>query len=111
MQNEKKIICQKIAPLGASRMVETLFRCKWSLTVLHLLDQGINRPGKMVRAVEGLSKKVLHDCLNRQVEFGIIRRIEYSEVPPRVEYEVTPLGEKFVLIVQQVEALQEEMNL
>ena len=43
-------------------MVETIYGCKWSLTVYQLLANGINRPGEMVRSVEGLSTKVLNEC-------------------------------------------------
>ena len=50
-------------------MVETIYGCKWSLTVYQLLANGINRPGEMVRSVEGLSTKVLNECLKRNVEF------------------------------------------
>lgn len=91
-------------------MVEAIFRCKWSLTVYQLLAMGVNRPGEMVRSVEGLSTKVLNDCLKRNVEFGILKRIAYNEVPPRVEYRVTPFGKKFVRILDELEKLQEELD-
>lgn len=55
-------------------MVETIYGCKWSLTVYQLLANGINRPGEMVRSVEGLSTKVLNDCLKKNTDFGIIER-------------------------------------
>ena len=91
-------------------MVEAIFRCKWSLTVYQLLDHGINRPGEMVRSVEGLSTKVLNECLRRNIEFGILKRIAYSEVPPRVEYKVTPFGEKFIRVVDELQKLGNELN-
>ena len=77
-------------------MVETIYGCKWSLTVYQLLANGINRPGEMVRSVEGLSTKVLNECLKRNVEFGILDKQMFNELPPRVEYQVTPFGEKFL---------------
>jgi len=64
----------------------------------------------MVRSVEGLSTKVLNSCLKRNVEFGIIERIAYPEIPPRVEYVITPFGKKFTRILDQLEKLQEEME-
>ncbi len=87
-------------------MVESIYGCKWSLTVYQLLDAGINRPGEMVRNVEGLSTKVLNACLRRNTEFGILERVAYNEVPPRVEYRVTPFGEKFIDILDELEKLQ-----
>ncbi len=91
-------------------MVETIYGCKWSLTVYQLLANGINRPGEMVRSVEGLSTKVLNECLKRNVEFGILDKQMFNELPPRVEYQVTPFGEKFLLILDQLENLQNEIN-
>jgi len=90
-------------------MVETIFGCKWSLTVYQLLASGINRPGEMVRSVEGLTTKVLNECLRKNMEFGIIERIAYNEVPPRVEYVVTPFGAKFIRILDGLEKLQGEI--
>ena len=91
-------------------MVETIYGCKWSLTVYQLLANGINRPGEMVRGVEGLSTKVLNSCLRKNIEFGIIERIAYPEIPPRVEYVVIPFGKKFIRILDDLEKLQEEIE-
>jgi len=91
-------------------MVEAVFRCKWSLTVYQLLAEDINRPGEMVRSVEGLTTKVLNECLRKNVEFGIIERIEYNEVPPKVEYFATPFGKKFIRILDELKELQNEMG-
>ena len=91
-------------------MVETIYGCKWSLTVYQLLASGIKRPGEMVRHVEGLSTKVLNSCLRRNIEFGILERIAYPEIPPRVEYVVTPFGEKFIRILAELENLQHEIE-
>ncbi|TCN97286.1 HxlR family transcriptional regulator [Vibrio crassostreae] len=91
-------------------MVETIYGCKWSLTVYQLLANGINRPGEMMRSVEGLSTKVLNECLKRNVEFGILDKQMFNELPPRVEYQVTPFGEKFLLILDQLENLQNEID-
>jgi len=91
-------------------MVETIYGCKWSLTVYRLLANGINRPGEMVRSVEGLSTKVLNDCLRRNTEFGILKRVAYNEIPPRVEYKVTQFGTKFIHILDELEGLQSEIE-
>jgi len=110
MINKEKIILRKLAPEKSARMVETIFGCKWSLTVYHLLANGINRPGEMVRSVEGLSTKVLNSCLKKNVEFGILHKQEFNEIPPRVEYQVTPFGDKFIEILDALKALQDEID-
>lgn len=91
-------------------MLETLVGCKWSMTVYTLLAHDINRPGEMVRSVEGLTTKVLNDCLRKNVEFGILERIAYNEVPPRVEYALTSRGQKMMRILDELEHLQRELE-
>ena len=91
-------------------MVEAIYGCKCSLTVYHLLAKGINRPGEMVRRVEGLSTKVLNACLRKNLEFGILEKQVFNELPPRVEYRVTPFGERFMEILEQLESLQEKLE-
>ena len=110
MKTKEKIIVRKTAPEKTARMVEAIFGCKWSLTVYQLLESGIIRPGEMVRSVDGLTTKVLNDCLKRNTDFGILKRITYNEVPPRVEYKVTPFGNKFVRILDEIEKLQDEIE-
>lgn len=107
--NEKKI-ARKIPPEKSARMVETIFGCKWSLTVYHLLANDINRPGEMVRRVEGLTTKVLNQCLKRNVDFGILDKHIFNELPPRVEYKVTPFGEKFIAVLDTLTELQAELD-
>lgn len=98
------------SPEKSARMLETIVGCKWSMTVYNLLHHGINRPGEMVRNVEGLSTKVLNTCLKRNVEFGILKRVEYPQIPPKVEYHVTELGMQLIEILKQLQSLQEYMN-
>ena len=110
MNTKEKQIERKLPPQDSARMVETIYGCKWSLTVYQLLANGINRPGEMVRSVEGLSTKVLNQCLKRNVDFGILKKQVYHELPPRVEYEVTSFGERFLSVLEQIEALQEDLT-
>ena len=110
MKTKEKKFTRKSAPSESARMVESIYGCKWSLTVYQLLSNGINRPGEMVRSVEGLTTKVLNQCLRKNTEFGILKRLSYNEIPPRVEYEVTPFGEKFMKVLDVLEELQDEIE-
>lgn len=110
MIEQSKKFSKKAAPERSARMVETICGCKWSLTVFNLLANDIRRPGEMVRCVEGLSTKVLNECLRKNMEFGILEKTIYPELPPRVEYALTPLGEKFLRILDSLEKLQQEMD-
>jgi len=98
------------APEHSARMVEAIYGCKWSLTVYRLLADGVNRPGEMVRTVDGLTTKVLNDCLRKNLDFGILNRVAYPEIPPRVEYEITAFGRKFIRILDRLEDLQREIE-
>lgn len=75
-----------------------------------LLNSGINRPGKMLSNIEGLTAKVLNDCLRKNIEFDIVKRISFNEIPPRVEYEITPFGRRFIQILDSLEKLQAEIE-
>lgn len=110
MKMKEKVFSRKTAPAKSAQMVETIYGCKWSLTVYQLLANGINRPGEMVRSVEGLTTKVLNQCLRRNMGFGILERISYNEVPPKVEYKVTEFGTKFMRILDELENLQREIE-
>lgn len=90
-------------------MVEDIIGCKWSLTVLDLVHRGVNRPGAMVHAVDGLTTKVLNERLRKLTRFGIVEKIVYAEVPPHVEYTLTPFGRKFIGVLASIERLQREI--
>lgn len=93
-----------------SRMVEDVVGCKWSLSVLHAVRRGVCRPGAIEHAIDGLSKKVLAERLAKLMRYGILSRQAYAELPPRVEYSLTPFGERFCALLDGVEALQREVD-
>ena len=88
-------------------IVEHTLGCKWMIKVLYLIRTGVNRPGAMTRAVNGLSTKVLNERLSDLVNFGIVEKISYPEIPPRVEYEFTEFGLRFVKILDTMDELEE----
>lgn len=90
-------------------MVESIVGCKWSLIVLQMLREGVNRPGAMERAVPGLTAKVLNERLRKLVRFGIAERTVFPVVPPHVEYRLTPFGRKFIRALRALERLQAEL--
>jgi DNA-binding HxlR family transcriptional regulator len=66
---------------------------KWKFLIIWRLMTGKQRFGELRRLVGGVSEKVLIQDLKELAEDGIVRRIDHKEVPPRVEYELTELGE------------------
>jgi DNA-binding HxlR family transcriptional regulator len=100
------------APADApvARMVEDIVGCKWSLAVLARVRAGVRRPGALEHSVPGLSTKVLNERLRKLVRYGILARTAYPEVPPRVEYALTPFGERFARLLDDIDALQREVD-
>jgi DNA-binding HxlR family transcriptional regulator len=90
-------------------MIENVVGCKWSMHVLGLVRRGVNRPGAMERAVPGLTAKVLGQRLDKFLRYGVLERVQYPEIPPRVEYRFTVFGMKFLSLVDAVGALQEDV--
>lgn len=65
---------------------------KWKLLILYHLKKGPRRFGDLKRLVAGISEKVLIQQLRDLQEAGVLVRHDYKEVPPRVDYTVTPFG-------------------
>ena len=93
-----------------ARMVEDIVGCKWSLAVIGAVRRGVCRPGALEHSIDGLSKKVLNERLAKLVRYGILDKRSYAEMPPRVEYRITPFGEKFCGLLDGIEALQDELR-
>ncbi len=84
---------------------------KWKPIIIYLIRQGINRFGVMQRAIEGISKQMLTKQLRELEADGILARTIYAEIPPRVEYSITPYGETLIPIVDAMsEWGREQMN-
>src|SRR5262245_44279106 len=110
--NDKKLLA--IMPKLNSRRVDTLLEdvigCRWTISVLRAVAAGVTRPGALERHIEGISTKVLTDRLRHFTRAGIFERVQFPEIPPRVEYRLTPFGKKFIKLLRQVEKLQVELN-
>lgn len=65
---------------------------KWKPIILYLIAHQVNRFGKMLGMIEGISKTMLTAQLRELEQDGIIRRDVFAEVPPRVEYYLTDFG-------------------
>jgi len=75
-----------------SRRVMAVLAEKWTLLVVTQLANGPMRTSEIRRGVDGVSEKMLIQTLRKLECFGLVSRRSYPEVPPRVEYRLTPLG-------------------
>ncbi len=91
-------------------MVEDVVGCKWTLRILGSVRTGNHRPGQIRAAHAGLSNKVLQERLRKLQRFGIVSRTAFAEVPPRVEYKLTPYGRRFVRLLRQIDELQSALD-
>ena len=77
-----------------------LIGSKWKLLIIRNLMQRPWRFNELRRDLEGISQKVLTDSLRSMEQDGLITRTVYPEVPPRVEYALSDLGESMRPIIQ-----------
>ncbi len=75
-----------------ARYVLDVLADKWALLLIHTLTRGTCRTAELRRQVGGISEKMLIQTLRRLERFGLVNRVAYPQVPPRVEYSLTPLG-------------------
>ncbi|MBM6851088.1 helix-turn-helix transcriptional regulator [Oscillibacter valericigenes] len=76
---------------------------KWKLLILRNLLARPWRFNEMKKSLDGISQKVLSDRLRSLEEDGIVTRTVYPEVPPRVEYSLSELGESMRPIISAME--------
>jgi len=77
---------------------------KWKFCILQEIERGISRPKDLIEAIPGITKRVLHEQLKQLEYHGILKKEIYPEVPPRVEYTITELGQTALPITKAVHA-------
>lgn len=95
----------------AASMVESIFGCAWSPRILALLAEGCSDPDSIRQECPGLSAKLLSERLRTMTRFGLAGRTAADGTPPaEAEYTLTPLGHRFMRILDEVERLQAAMD-
>ena len=72
---------------------------KWKLLIIRNLRMRSWRFNELQRDLEGISQKVLTDSLRQMMDDGLVYRHDYQEMPPRVDYSLTELGDKLLPIM------------
>lgn len=81
---------------------------KWTAQIVWALLDGPRRFSSLLEAVSGVSDKMLKRRLDELEEAGIVTRTHYPEIPPRVEYELTPAGLALRSVIVEMERWSRE---
>ncbi|GAA4718035.1 winged helix-turn-helix transcriptional regulator [Phytohabitans rumicis] len=83
---------------------------KWGILALAALSDGAYRFNALRRRVDGISEKMLAQTLHALERDGLVRRDVQGTIPPRVEYSLTPIGEKISFkLLELIELVEGEM--
>ena len=77
---------------------------KWAIYVVDRLGQGPRRFSELLRGIDGITARMLTVTLRGLERDGILTRTVHAAVPPRVDYELTPLGETLLRTIGQLAA-------
>ncbi|WP_294312162.1 helix-turn-helix domain-containing protein [uncultured Chryseobacterium sp.] len=86
----------KICPLEVA--VNTISG-KWKIPIVWQIHAGKKRPSEFLRGIAKVDRRVLNQQLSEMVADGILTKESFHELPPRVEYRLTELGERLVEIL------------
>ena len=105
---------EDILPVCPVATTVSLIGSKWKLLIMRNLLGRPWRFNELQKSIDGISQKALTEALRSMVADGIVIRKAYPEVPPRVEYSLTELGESMRPIIKAMEnwgsAYKEQMN-
>jgi len=73
---------------------------KWKPILLFHISKGTNRFNKLFATIEGINRQMLSKQLKSLEKSGIVERTLYAEIPPRVEYTLTPIGKSLLPVIQ-----------
>jgi len=80
-------------------LVREVLYGKWKIHLLYFISQGHKRPGELQRMIPGATRRVLNAQLNQLEEHELISKKIYAELPPKVEYSLTKLGESVLPVI------------
>ena len=82
---------------------QTLISGKWAVLLLLYLEEGPIRFNELLRKMPKMTHATLSVQLKSLEEFGLVQRVQYEAIPPRVEYSLTEIGKKFHPVITAME--------
>ncbi|UOQ69227.1 winged helix-turn-helix transcriptional regulator [Hymenobacter volaticus] len=86
-----------------SVLTKEVLHGKWKSTLLAGIAQGIQRPSAMQRMLPSATRRVLNVQLNELEHHGLVSKTIFPELPPRVEYHLTELGQSLLPVIEVME--------
>lgn len=83
--------------------VQKVIRGKWSMVIIYFLSCGTLRFSQLKRKMPQVTEANLTKELRMLKQYGLVHREVYREVPPRVEYSLTEIGQKFIPVLEALE--------
>lgn len=99
MKIEEKVAENKICPL---EIAVNSISGKWKIPIVWQINEGKKRPSEFLKGIANVDRRVLNKQLNEMIEDGILTKESFNELPPRVEYSLTEIGEKLIEILWQL---------
>ncbi len=98
-----------VCPCPCEGLIDIIGK-KWALCVLALLgNNGTMRFNKLTRDLSGISAKTLSEVLKDLQKTGLVKRVAFAEIPPRVEYHLTKEGRELTMLVAPLMAWADNM--
>lgn len=82
---------------------QKLLAGKWTILILHILDNGEKRFNELQRELGNITQATLTKQLKQLEQDGLINRKVYAQIPPKVEYSLTDIGKKFKGVLNELE--------
>ena len=99
MKTLERVTENKICPLETA--VNTISG-KWKIPIVWQINEGKKRPSEFLRGIASVDRRVLNIQLKEMERDGILIKESFNELPPRVEYSLTELGKKLVVVLWQL---------
>ncbi len=81
---------------------QRLIQGKWAILILHHLSSGTTRFNELQRKMPKMTHATLSSQLKQLEREGLIIRTEYPQIPPKVEYSLSEMGEKFGPVLESI---------
>ncbi len=83
---------------GLDLVAEVLYG-KWKIRLLYFINEGHKRPSELHRKIPGATRRVIMAQLKELEQHELVSKHIYAQVPPKVEYSLTPLGQSLIPVI------------